>query len=254
MNYEFNVIVEADYACFTRPEMKVERVSYEVPTPGALEGMLKNIYWKPAIRYVIKKIVVFNPINYMNVSRNEVKKKTSMRKIKSLMNGNDVDPCTYTCTLEERTQRSSLILKNVKYGITFTFEPTGLRCDEEIGENQNQKSKHYHIIENRLKKGRYFRMPYLGCREFSIKKLEMVDKFDYSQISDEIAQLGDVDLGFMNYEVQFENKGIPDNGDWVNPVFSNKAKTLYYNPHMINGVIDVEKYYSNLNTTEFPLP
>ena len=70
VSYGFKIMVEGDYACFTRPEMKVERVSYDVPTPGALEGMLKSIYWKPAIQYVIDKIIVFNTIDFINVRRN----------------------------------------------------------------------------------------------------------------------------------------------------------------------------------------
>ena len=77
MSYGFKIIVSGEYACFTRPEMKVERVSYDVPTPGALEGMLKSIYWKPAIRYVIDKIIVFNQINFDNIRRNEVRSKIS---------------------------------------------------------------------------------------------------------------------------------------------------------------------------------
>ena len=76
----FKIIVEGDYALFTRPEMKLERVSYDVPSPGALEGMLKSVYWKPAIRYVIDKIIIFNPIDFINVRRNEVKDKISYAK------------------------------------------------------------------------------------------------------------------------------------------------------------------------------
>ena len=83
MGYGFKIIAEGDYALFSRPEMKVERVSYDVPTPGAIEGMLKCIYWKPAIRYVIDKIVVFNPIDFINVRRNEVKDKVSYQGIKN---------------------------------------------------------------------------------------------------------------------------------------------------------------------------
>ena len=83
--YGFRIMVEGDYACFTRPEMKVERVSYDVPTPSALIGMLKSIYWKPAIRYVIDRIVVFNPIDFMNVRRNELKEKVSFSSVKAQM-------------------------------------------------------------------------------------------------------------------------------------------------------------------------
>ena len=64
MAYGFTILVEGDYACFTRPELKVERVSYDVPTPGALEGMLKSIYWKPSMKYVIDRIVIMKPINF----------------------------------------------------------------------------------------------------------------------------------------------------------------------------------------------
>ena len=111
MSKGFRIIAEGDYALFTRPEMKVERVSYDVPPPGALEGMLKSIYWKPAIRYEIDRIIVFNPINFTNVRRNEVKEKVSLQNVKGQMNGNDKDPCIYTS--DDRTQRASMILKDV---------------------------------------------------------------------------------------------------------------------------------------------
>ena len=78
MGYGFKIIVEGDYACFTRPELKVERVSYDVPTPGALEGMLKSVYWKPAIRYVIDKIIVFQEIDFANIRRNETERRRSL--------------------------------------------------------------------------------------------------------------------------------------------------------------------------------
>ena len=109
MSYGFKVIAEGDYACFTRPEMKVERVSYDVPTPGALEGMLKSVYWKPAIRYVIDEIVVFNRINFMNIRRNEIKEKLNLSAAKKQMSGKANDISIYAS--ENRTQRASMILK-----------------------------------------------------------------------------------------------------------------------------------------------
>ena len=78
MSYGFHLVVEGDYACFTRSEAKVERASYDVPTPGALEGLLKSIYWKPALQYYIDRIVVFHPIQFTNIRRNEVKRKVSL--------------------------------------------------------------------------------------------------------------------------------------------------------------------------------
>ena len=150
MSYGFKLMVEGDYACFTRPELKVERVSYDVPTPGALEGLLKSIYWKPAIRYVVDKIIVFQAIDFVNIRRNEVKDKVLLSAVKSQMNKKGGDPCIYAA--ESRSQRASMVLKNVKYGIEFHFELTGLRCDQENdGEN-----KHYNIIKRRLEKGQYF--------------------------------------------------------------------------------------------------
>ena len=71
MSRGFKIVAEGDYALFTRPEMKLERVSYDVPPPGALEGMLKSVYWKPAIKYVIDRIIVFHPIEFVNIRRNE---------------------------------------------------------------------------------------------------------------------------------------------------------------------------------------
>lgn len=236
MSYGLKIMVEGDYACFTRPEFKVERVSYDVPTPGALEGLLKSIYWKPAIRYVIDKIIVFHPIDFMNVRRNEVKDKVLFSAMRSQMNGKGGDPCIYAA--ESRSQRASMILKNVKYGVEFHFELTGLRNERE----EDAEKKHYSILKRRLEKGQCFRTPCLGCSEFPAKRLELVEEFDENLISSAILRMGDVDLGYMSYKVAFSDGGIPKNNDWENPVFSDQATTLYYRPRMINGVIDVKKY------------
>lgn len=240
MAYGFNIVVEGDYACFTRPELKVERVSYDVPVPGALEGMLKSCYWKPCIRYVIDKIIVYNPIDFMNIRRNEVKEKVSYSKVRSQMNGKGGDPCIYTS--ESRSQRAAMVLRNVKYGIFFHFEMTGLRMEQE----EDSENKHYNIIKRRLERGQWFRTPCLGCSEFPVKKISLVSELDESQISSEILKMGDVDLGFMNYKVMFEDGGQPVNHDWENPKFSDRATTLYYHPHMIRGIIDVAKYRGQL--------
>ena len=180
MGFGFKVIVEGDYACFTRPELKVERVSYDVPTPGAMEGLLKSIYWKPAVRYIIDKIIVFQDIDFVNIRRNEVKDKILLSAVKSQMNGKGGDPCIYTS--ESRSQRAAMVLKNVKYGLEFHFELTGLKNDEESdGEN-----KHYNIIKRRLEKGQFFRTPCLGCSEFPVKRIELVQEFDEHLISSRI--------------------------------------------------------------------
>jgi len=234
MSYGFRIIVEGDYALFTRPEMKVERVSYDVPTVSALEGLIKSIYWKPAIRFVVDRIVVFNPVRFINIRRNEVKSKILSGNVKSQMNRTGKSPVLYAD--EERTQRASMLLRDVKYGIEFHFEMTGLQSDHD---DENEE-KHYNILLRRLKNGQCFRQPCLGCREFSVKKIELVDEFDFSEVSSELK--GDIDLGYMLYGMKFADGGKPVNNDWENPKFSDAADALYYRPHMIDGVIDVSKY------------
>ena len=237
MAYGFKIIVEGDYALFTRGEMKVERVSYDVPTVSAIEGVIKAIYWKPAIRVIVDEIVVFNPIRFINIRRNEVKSKVSLRKVKSQMNNED-SPIIYAD--EERTQRAGMVLKNVRYGISFHFEMTGLKSAHE----DECEEKHYNIMLRRLRNGQCFRQPCLGCREFSVNKIELVDEFDYSQVSDELK--GDIDLGYMLFGMKFRDNGHPQNDDWDNPRFSDDADAVYYRPHMTYGVIDVKKYREEL--------
>lgn len=236
MSYGFKVLIAGDYACFTRPEMKLERVSYDVPTPGALEGLLKSVYWKPAIRYEIDEIVVFRPIDFVNVRRNEVQEKVAFAKIKSQMQNRGGDPRIYTA--EARTQRASMVLKNVLYGVSFRFVLTGFKNEQE----QDAERKHYNILKRRLENGQWFRTPCLGCSEFPVKSIILTDAFDYTAIAPEILAMGDVDLGYMSYKVRFQDRGIPINNDWEHPIFSDRATTEYYRPHMVNGVIDVKKY------------
>lgn len=233
MGYGFKIVVEGDYALFTRPEFKVERVSYDVPTVSAVEGLIKSVYWKPAIRIVVDKIIVFNPIKFTNIRRNEIKSKITQRSVVSQMNGNG-DASLYAS--EERSQRAGMLLKDVKYGIEFHFELTGNKSEHE----DEGEEKHYNIMLRRLRNGQCFRQPCLGCREFSIKKIELVEEFDMTQVDDSLK--GDIDLGYMLYGLKFEDGGIPVNKDWNNPKFSDKADAMYYRPRMIDGVIDVKKY------------
>ena len=168
------------------------------------------------------------------------KDKVLFSAVKSKMRGKGGDPCIYTS--ESRSQRASMVLKNVKYGIEFHFELTGLKNDNET----DAENKHYNIIKRRLEKGQWFRTPCLGCSEFPVKRLELVEEFDSRLISRSILDMGDVDFGYMCYRVEFEDGGKPINDDWENPKFSDRATTIYYRPHMIGGVIDVKKYREDL--------
>ncbi|MCD7741299.1 MAG: type I-C CRISPR-associated protein Cas5c [Ruminococcus sp.] len=234
MAYGIKILVQGDYALFTRPEMKVERVSYDVPPPGAIEGLLKAVYWKPAIGYKIDRIVVYKPIKFMSIRRNEVKSKASQSAVKSQMNGKDANPVIFTS--DDRTQRAATILKDVKYGIEFHFELTGLKSDHD----DECEEKHYNIILRRLRNGQCFRQPCLGCREFPVSKIELVDEFDLSEVDESL--MGDTDLGYMLYKMKFADGGKPINNNWESPKFSDKADAIYYRPHIVDGVIDVQKY------------
>ncbi len=221
------VIIEGPRACFTRPEMKTERVTYDVPTPSALEGILKGVYWKPAMRYVIDEIVVFNPIRTDNIMLNEV-------SIKSNING---DPHVYAS--ENRIMRNTMFLKNVKYGVKFHIKLTGIRCERENKEVSDPLAKHYEMFDQRIRKGQTFKNLHLGLTEFPCSMHE-VEHFDYDAVS--IANAGTKDLGYMIYGLNYRNKGYPVNNDWDNPVFDETADPIYYHPFMVNGVINVAKY------------
>ncbi len=234
MSYGFKIMVSGDYACFTRPEMKVERVSYDVPTPGAMEGLIKSVYWKPSVRYVIDKIAVFNPIEFINIRRNEVKEKVKFSAVKKKMKGGTAEPEIYT--KESISQRGAMVLKNVRYGVEFHFEMTGIRSEKE----DESEEKHYNILLRRLRNGQCFRQPVLGCREFSVNGIELVEEFPLEEISETLR--GDIDLGFMLYRMKFRDNGRPKNDNWEEKVFSDDADAIFYRPHMVDGVIDVAKY------------
>ncbi|MDE6593230.1 MAG: type I-C CRISPR-associated protein Cas5c, partial [Oscillospiraceae bacterium] len=142
MSYGFKIVAEGDYALFTRPEMKAERVSYDVPTVSAMEGLVKCIYWKPAIKIVIDKIVVFNPIRFINIRRNELKSKVPLASVKAQIKG-EKDAALYA--VDKRTQRAGMLLKDVKYGIEFHFEMTGLQSEHD----DESAEKHYNIMLRR---------------------------------------------------------------------------------------------------------
>ncbi len=235
MSKEIRVIVEGDYALFSRPECKVERVSYDVPTVSSIEGLLKSVYWKPACKIIVDKLIVFNPIKFTNIRRNEIKSKIPLSAVKAQMKGNGALEF-FACDLKNRTRRAGMILKDVRYGIEFHLELTGLKSDHE----DECEEKHYSIMQRRLKNGQCFRQPCLGCREFSVSKLELVEEFDLSEVHESL--MGDTDLGYMLYGLKFEDGGKPINGDWDNPKFSDRADAMYFRPHIIDGVIDIAKY------------
>ncbi len=152
-----SVEVWGDYACFSRPEMKVERVSYDVMTPSAARGLLEAIYWHPGIRWVIDKIHVCAPIRFTNIRRNEVKDTVSARKAKTVMEkGGEL----FLATPESIQQRAALVLQDVHYVIDAHFEMTGKAAP---GDNPG---KFQDIMRRRLEKGQAYHQPCFGVREF----------------------------------------------------------------------------------------
>ena len=150
--------VWGEYALFTRPEMKTERVSYDVMTPSAARGILEAVYWHPGMKWVIDSIEVLAPIRHTNVRRNEVKSVISARSVKSVMEKGKGS--LYINTKDDIQQRAALVLKNVRYVINAHFEMT------EKASSSDNPGKFQDIIMRRLKKGQCYHQPYFGCREF----------------------------------------------------------------------------------------
>lgn len=213
MAYGIKIRVSGDYALFTRPEMKVERVSYDIITPSAARGIIEAVYWKPAIRWWIDKIHVLKEIKYTSVKRNEVSEVISASKASQVMNG-AVKPL-YLATTEKRQQRASLVLKDVDYVIEAHFEPV----KEKWGE-RDTKEGHYNMVLRRLREGQYFSPPCLGTREFGAR-MEIIESgvIPSSEIK------GSRDLGWVLYDFDFAN--------------TKDAKPEFFKATMIDGVIDL---------------
>lgn len=175
----FRLKVWGENACFTRPEMKVERVSYDVMTPSAARGILEAIIWKPAIHWRISRIDVLNPIRWASVRRNEV--------------GAVMIPRAGGLFVEDqRQQRAGLFLRDVAYVIHAFFEMT-----PQAGARDNVR-KFEEIFVRRAEKGQCFHRPYLGCREFAAHFELWPSESPEPKTIDESR-----DLGFMLYDIDF---------------------------------------------------
>ena len=152
------VKVWGDYALFSRPELKTERYSYDVITPSAAIGILESVYWHPGLRWIVDRIYVIKPIQFISIKRNEVKSKISAANFLSAYNGKKKD--LYISSKADIVQRSSVILKDVEYIIEAHFEMT------ENANASDNPGKFKDIIMRRLQRGECFQAPYLGCREF----------------------------------------------------------------------------------------
>lgn len=213
MGFGIIIRVSGPYALFTRPEMKVERVSYDVITPSAARGILEAVYWKPAIRWVIDKIHVLNEIKFTNIRRNEVSEKISTENALQVMNGRKKP--LYLSTVDNRQQRASMVLRDVDYVIEAHFERTVKAGTEDTDE------KHYNIVLRRLRTGQNFHQPCLGTREFPGIVELIEDRKDIPRSP----LMGRRDLGWMLYDLDFANPRD------IQPEF--------YKAEMLDGVIDL---------------
>lgn len=187
-----SVEVWGEYACFTRPEMKVERVSYDVMTPSAARGLLEAIYWHPGMKWVIDKIHVLSPIKFTNVRRNEVKSKISASSIRTLMSGGEAKD--YISTSDDIQQRAALVLRDVRYVIEAHFEMTDKAA---TGDNEGKFSD---IMRRRLEKGQCYHQPCFGCREFPASFKSWEGGEIVTAYTDESK-----DLGFMLFDMDFSD-------------------------------------------------
>jgi CRISPR-associated protein Cas5d len=220
----FCLEVGGEFACFTRPEMKVERVSYDVITPSASRAIFEAIFWKPAIRWQATRIEVLNPIRWASIRRNEVGKVASPRAGSGILIEDD------------RQQRAALVLRDVKYRLFAEFEfippeqrskvvnptPEWLMDKEDDCEFRKDESpaKYAAIFERRARKGQCFNQPYLGCREFSCA-FRLVDP--QAEPASPVADSRD--LGWMLYDLDFSDP--------------KDIKPMFYRPEMKDGVIIV---------------
>lgn len=191
MSYGVRLKVWGDYACFTRPEMKVERVSYDVMTPSSARGILEAIYWKPAIKWVVDRIHILKPIRFDNFRRNEVASKLPLGSIRKAMRDGEKSPVELFIE-DDRQQRAAMVLREVAYIIEAHFEFSG---DED-----KNAAKHKDIFDRRAKRGQSFHHPYLGCREFSAH-FEPVEGEPPPSV-----HTGRLDLGFMLHDIDFDNE------------------------------------------------
>lgn len=188
--------VWGEYALFTRPETKTERVSYSCMTPSAARGLLESIFWHPGLRWKIDGIRVLNPIQFTNVRRNEVKIKADGKKIKAMMEGGETASIV---TKDAIMQRASMILRDVRYVISAHFDMTDKAAPSDSPE------KFYAIACRRMREGKNYQQPVFGVREFPAhyRLIEPDEPMPQSNTSAEL----NLDLGLMLYDMDYSDVG-----------------------------------------------
>lgn len=209
--------ISGNLACFTRAEMKVERVSYDVITPSAARAIFEAIFWKPAVRWNITRIDVLNPIRWISVRRNEVSAVISSSLVNKAVHSGKGNLGLYV--EDERQQRAGLLLRDVRYRIYADL----------IFDQTKDMTSHYNkyaaMFERRAEKGQCFNQPYLGCREFSCDFRLVTDVHQEPEPINETYA-----LGWMLYDLDYSNQKSP--------------VPRFFNAQINKGVIDVPAWNS----------
>jgi CRISPR-associated protein Cas5d len=209
----FCLEVSGPFACFTRPEMKVERVSYDVMTPSAARSIFEAILWKPAIRWRVHRIEVLKPIRWINLRRNEVSAVVSTRNVQQAMAVGSGQLALYI--EDERQQRAGYFLRDVAYRIHADLS-LALGCNEPL-------MKYTEMFTRRATKGQCVNQPYLGCREFAAA-FSLV-----SPDAPDVPPIGDTrELGWMLHDLDFTHPSDP--------------QPRFFNAKMAKGVIEVPPF------------
>lgn len=201
--------VWGEYACFTRPEMKVERVSYDVPTPSAARGMVESVYYHSGLKWHVDKIYVCKPIRFTNILRNEVASKISANNVLTEANGKKR---SYIDRNADIQQRATTMLRDVHYVIEAHFEMT------EKANPSDNPGKFQDIVKRRLRSGQAYMQPYLGCRECTAH-FRLWEGGDIPTI-DETR-----DLGYMIFDMDYSDL--------------ENIQPMFFRAQMVHGVIDL---------------
>jgi CRISPR-associated protein Cas5d len=252
MSYGIKLYVSGDYACFTRPEMKVERVSYDIITPSAARAVLEAIYWKPQIRWVIDRIHVLKPIQFTNLRRNEISAIIPANAISAAMKagkgtgqlGIFIDQIDVKGGPKYRQQRATTLLRHVAYVIEAHFEVIDLRFDKSGPEMERHacEGKHLDMFTRRARGGQCFHQPYFGCREFpaAFRLIEADEPLPASELPAEQRQRR---LGWMLHDIAFlpatskhKDSFLTGRGDRV------RTEPRFFEAKMENGIVTVPPF------------
>jgi CRISPR-associated protein Cas5d len=212
--HRFVLEVRGDWACFTRPEMKVERVSYDVITPSAARAVFEAVFYKPAVRWKVRRIEVLAPVRWMNLRRNEVASVVSTRNVQQAMKQGTGELALYVD--KDRQQRAALLLRDVAYRLHSDLTVRPDRHDPE------PPGKFFAMFERRARKGQCVNQPYLGCREFAARWRLVEDLRSEPPPIDETRE-----LGWMLHDMDFAYPADP--------------QPRFFKAKMVRGVVECDE-------------